>query len=85
MDEKTMILGQSVEEMILTDGWKHVEAWIQRQKKQAANDLQTKEFKELTAVKALQAKIKALCELEAEIQHRINRGREARRKAERQE
>jgi hypothetical protein len=75
-------IGQALEEMLETDGWKYIETWVQQQENKAASDLKTKEFTDLSEVKALQVKLKTYKELRGEINHRIQKGREARQKQE---
>lgn len=76
--ERDIEIGQALEEMLETDGWKYLESWIQQQETKAANDLKTKDFADLGEVRALQVKIKTYKELRGEIDHRIKKGREAR-------
>lgn len=75
-------IGQALEEMLETDGWKYIENWIQQQETKAASDLQTKAFTDMSEVKTLQVKLKTYKELRGEISHRIQKGREARQKQE---
>lgn len=74
--------GQALEEMLETDGWKYVDQWMQTQEKQATKDLTSKRFTDLGEVKALQVKIQTFRELRGEIDHRIRKGKDARRKQE---
>lgn len=75
-------LGQALEELLESDGWKHIDAWIEQQETKATSDLKTKEFTYIGEVKALQVKLKAYKELRGEIHHRIQKGREAAQKQE---
>lgn len=75
-------IGQALEEMLETDGWKYIENWIQQQETKAVSELKTKDFTDLSEVKVWQAKLKTYKELRGEISHRIQKGREARQKQE---
>lgn len=72
--------GQALEEMLESDGWKHLDKWMQNQENQAVNDLKSKKFSDLTEVKALQVKISVFKEIRGEIDHAIRKGRDARQK-----
>lgn len=75
-------LGQAMEDMLQTDGWKHLDGWLEKHENQAINDLKNKKFNDLSEVKALQVKIAVFKEMRGEINHRIMMGKEAQAKQE---
>lgn len=73
------MIGQALEEMLESDGWKHLDKWLESHEAKAMSDLKTKKFTDLSDVKALQTRISFIREMRGAIEHDIKRG-----KAERQ-
>jgi len=83
MDE--IELGEALDTLRNSEGWKYVSDFLSQKEDRAVKDLTTKKFNELSDVKALQERIKAYTELNGEIEDKIRRGKEAREKLEAKE
>lgn len=80
MDE--ISTGMALEELRNSKGWKYVSDFLSRKEQRIVTDLSTKKFDDLGEVKVLQERIKAYAELTGEIEDKIRRGKEARKKLE---
>ncbi len=78
-------LAADLEDMLESNGWKHVAEWMQKKTDQAKANLEGKSFTGLSEVKEQQARLAAYKELRAEIADCIRRGKEARKKEEAKE
>lgn len=75
-------LGAALEEMTLSEGWRHIEEWIKQREKTIVNALKSRNFTRVAEVTKLQGELEAYSKLINEVRHRVEQGQKAREKQE---